>query len=175
LFDAFSINWIERSKNVRADFLANVAIRPDDITLSDVTNVEVKLRPAVPDNVCSWQEFDDDKDLLRFPYCIDEYENQEMDFQNFVEVVDGKETLLGKELIQLKTNKIPRGLVALERAFDNRDQFVMKASPTNKNDLEEINLGASHAPKKVYIGKQLKPHIRSMLIALLKKYKHVFA
>jgi len=171
----FSIGWVERSKNVMADFLANVAIRPDDITLSGVTNVEVKIRPAVPENICSWQVFNDDRDLLKFLHCIDEYENQEIDFQAFVETIDGKETLVGKEIIQLRTNKIPRGLVALERAFDSKDKLVTRTSPTNKEDLEEINLGTSQAPQKVYIGKQLKPHIRSMRIALLKKYKHVCA
>ncbi|HEX4849368.1 MAG TPA: hypothetical protein VFV08_01115 [Puia sp.] len=158
-----------------ADFLANVAIRLDDITLSGVTDIEVKIRPAIPENICSWQVFNDDRDLLKFLHCIDEYENQEIDFHAFVETIDGKETLVGKEIIQLKTNKIPRGLVALERVFDSRDKMVTRTSPTNKEDLEEINLGTSQAPQKVYIGKQLKPHIRSMLIALLKKYKHVFA
>jgi len=82
-----------------ADFLANVAIRLDDITLSDVTNVEVKIRPTIPKNICSWQVFNDDKALLRFLHCIDEFENQEINFQNFVEIINGKEALMGKEVI----------------------------------------------------------------------------
>lgn len=39
-----------------------------------------------------------------------------------METGDGKETLFGNEVIQLKTNKIPKGLVVLERMFDNQDK-----------------------------------------------------
>lgn len=38
-----------------------------------------------------------------------------------------------------------------------------------------MNLGIENAPKKVYVGKKMKPKIKAMLIALLRKYKHVFA
>jgi len=42
LFDAFSINWIHMSKNIMADFLANIALKRDDITLASITEVESK-------------------------------------------------------------------------------------------------------------------------------------
>lgn len=54
LFDAFSMEWIDRSKNIMADFLANVALRKDDITLARVSQIEFKTRPAVPNNIYSW-------------------------------------------------------------------------------------------------------------------------
>lgn len=60
--------------------------------------------------------------------------------------------------------------MALERVFDSQG---LKQSPVNKEDLEEINLGTKSAPQKVYVGKRVSPKIRSMLIALLRKYKHV--
>ncbi|KAH9289925.1 hypothetical protein KI387_034042, partial [Taxus chinensis] len=48
-----------------------------------------------------------------------EFDNQNIDWEPMVCVTEGKETLFGKGIIQLKTNAIPRGLVALESNFDN--------------------------------------------------------
>lgn len=91
-----------------------------------------------------------------------------------MEILDGKDTIFGNEIVQLKTNKIPKGLVALERVFDSQDSKTMKQSPINKQDLEDVNLGTDSSPRKVYIGKSTSQKIRVMLITLLKKYKHVF-
>lgn len=76
-----------------------------------------------------------------------------------MEKVDGKDTIFGNEVIQLKTNKIPKGLVALERFFDNSDKCNMRQNCTHEQVLEEINLGIENAPKKVYIGKRLNPKV----------------
>jgi hypothetical protein len=65
-------------------------------------------------------------------------------------------------------------LVALERVFYDLDRSNSKKIPTHKEDLEEINLGTKNTPKKVYIGKKMKPHVKTMLIALLREYRHVF-
>lgn len=50
-FDAFSITWIERSNNILADFMANLAIKHNDIPFDDITQVEIKTRPAIPNNI----------------------------------------------------------------------------------------------------------------------------
>ena len=47
------------------------------------------------------------------------YHGQELDCSALVETTDGKETIFGQEVIQLKTNKVPKGLVVLENIFDN--------------------------------------------------------
>lgn len=83
--------------------------------------------------------------------------------------------MFGKEVIQLKTNKIHKGILALERVFDRNYQALLKQTLVKREDIEEINLGIELAPKKVYIRKKISPTIRKMLIALLRKYKHVFA
>jgi len=158
-----------------ADFLVNIALKRDDVTLGGITEVEFKTRPTIPDNIHNWQVFDNNSDIINFLHCADHYENQEIDFNAFVEEHDGKETLFGQEIVQLKTNKIPRGLIALEKAFDGHNRFKMKDTPMIQNDLEEINLGTQETPKNVYIRKNLNPKIRSRLINLLRKYRHVFA
>ena len=92
-----------------------------------------------------------------------------------MESIDGKDTVFGKEVVQLKTNKIPKGLVTLETIFDNQDRTQVNASKNDAKDLEEVNLGTKETPKKVFIGKKLSPRIRQNLIDLLRKYRHVFA
>lgn len=66
LFNAFSIEWIDRSKNLMEYFLANIALKRDDITLVRVSQVEFKTRPTILDNIYSWKFFNGDTDLIKF-------------------------------------------------------------------------------------------------------------
>lgn len=80
---------------------------------------------------------------------------QEIDCAAYAENIDGKDIVFGQEFVQLKTNKIPKGLVVLETIFDNHDRSKMDTSEYNAKDLKEINLGIEETPKKVYIGKKI--------------------
>lgn len=95
----FSIDWIERAKTIMADFLANVALKSGDITLVGMSQVEIKSRPSILDNIYNWKVFEDDDDILKFIQCIDRYETKEIDFNAFVEVIDGKDTDFGDEVV----------------------------------------------------------------------------
>lgn len=57
---------------------------PEDITFAGISNIEVQTRPSVPDNIKSWQVFNDDDDILRFLTCIEQDEGLEIDFGAFV-------------------------------------------------------------------------------------------
>ena len=61
-----------------------------------------------------------------------------------VEKEEDKEIFLGKEVVQLKTNKIQKGLVALERVFDYHDKTKNKATPLNLGEVEKVNLRTKH-------------------------------
>ena len=102
-----------------ADLLANVAIKPKDISFARISQIEVQSRPPIPDNIENWQVFEDDKDIINFLLNEDKYHGQEMDCSDLIETIDGKETIFGQEIVQLKTNKVPKGLVVLESIFDN--------------------------------------------------------
>ena len=78
-FDAFSIKWVDRSINYLADIMANLAVRQIDIPFDEVIQVEMKNRPSIPDNVQNWQVFEDDKDIIRFLTCQEDYECQFID------------------------------------------------------------------------------------------------
>ena len=141
LFDGLGIDWVEREHKKMADLLANVALNPIDITFSHLSQMETLVRPSVPDNIENWQVFDDEKEILRFLTCTDEFSDLQINFNDFVETFDGKESLFGKEVIQLKTNKIPKGLVALENVFDHHDIAQSKINPSQFEEVEEVNLG----------------------------------
>ena len=51
----------------------------------------------------------------------DKYHGQEMDCSDLIESINGKETIFGQEIMQLKTNKVSKGLVVLENIFDNQE------------------------------------------------------
>src|SRR5271156_3663020 len=158
-----------------ADFLANVAVKNDDLTLHGVSILEVKTRPVILDNIYNWQVFQDDQDILRFMQCLDQYENQSIDCSSLLESNNGKDYIFGNEVVQLSSNQIPRGLVELEALFISKQNDSAKISNANVEDLEEINLGSEHSPQIVYIGKGLDSRVRLNLIKLLRKYKHVFS
>ena len=137
--------------------------------------MEVQNRPSILDNVENWQVFEDDKDILNFMLSEDKYHGQEMDYNDLIETINGKETIFGQEIMQLKTNKVPKGLVVLKIIFDNQDRVKPRTRDPKPQELEEINLGTTKAPKKVYVGQYLPVEIRKPLIDLLKKYRHAFA
>ena len=174
-FDAFGIVWKDRSNNKMADLLENIAVKLDDITFASISKIETQIRPFVPNNVQNWQVFEDDKDILRFLNYENMLSGQEIGCATYVENINGKDTIFGQEVVQLKTNKIPKGLVVLEIFFDNQDKSKIDTSKYDAKDLEKVNLGTKETPKKVYIGKKLSPKIKHNLIDLLRKYRHVFA
>lgn len=121
------------SKNIIVYFLENIALKGNDITLVGISNIEVN-RTATPDNICNWQVFDDD-DLLKFIQCIAQYETQEVDFNPFVKDINGKDIVFGNEVVQLKTNKIPKGLVALEKGLV---QLKTNKIPKELNEVVQL-------------------------------------
>ena len=65
------------------------------------------------------------------------------------------------EVLQLKDNIIPRGLIPLEELFD-QDDVARKPSlvPTNKG-VEDINLKTIDKPKLVKLSKVLSPKVNA--------------
>lgn len=175
LFDAFGISWKDRSQNKMGYLLANVEIKPKEIPFAKISQIEVQNRPSIPENIENWQVFEDDKDISNFMLSEDKYHGQEMDCSDLIETIDDKETIFGQEIMQLKTNKVPKGLVALENIFDNQDRVKPGTKDPKPQELEEINLGTDEAPKKVYIGQNLSAEIKKPLIDFLRKYRHIFS
>lgn len=76
---------------------------------------------------------------------------------------DGKASyenlIAGQEIIGLKNNHIPRGLVPLERLFDNNDVYLRSSGKIEAENTVNCNIGTSIDPKNVKISKSLRAEI----------------
>lgn len=102
--------------------LANMAIKTDDISFASVSTIEIQSRSFIPDSLESWKFFEDDKGILNFLLNENKYHDQEMYCTAWIETIDGKERIFGQDILQLKSNKVPKGLVVLENVFDDQDR-----------------------------------------------------
>jgi hypothetical protein len=78
-------------------------------------------------------------------------------------------------MIQVKSNKIPKGLVLLEDVFDMSDAF----QGTNKSSLDdqvnEVNIGNKDTSRIIKVGKGCTPEEKRKIVTLVREYKDVFA
>jgi hypothetical protein len=97
----------------------------------------VKCRPTVPDNIRYWQVFGNDDQIEDFLQCKNDFECTNIDVENdddnvnksvfendSVNKVDLDEMNKNDEdsdVLHLKNNVLPRGLVPLEDLFDFND------------------------------------------------------
>ena len=59
-----------------ADLLANVAIKPKDISFSRISQIEVQKWHLIPNNIEHWKVFEDGRDILNFLLSEDKYHGQ---------------------------------------------------------------------------------------------------
>ncbi|XP_059071744.1 uncharacterized protein LOC131869725 [Cryptomeria japonica] len=83
-------------------------------------------------------------------------------------------------VIQLKGNKIPKGLVSLERLFDRHDAFKKGKDERipvvqDAGGYERVNIGIEENPKYVNLGKCCTPAEKERFTSLLLEYKDVFS
>jgi hypothetical protein len=79
------------------------------------------------------------------------------------------------KIIQLPSNHIPKGMVPLERLFDNNDVNVKMSSSKENANLIDCNLGTKEEPKYVKLSKSLSENQRDEYVKLLKEFSDVFA
>jgi len=105
--------------------------------------VEVKYKPVVLDNMKHSQVFEDDKQIESFLKMENEFENLNIDDEYCDDEVDAttftKEgyfdnQIVGRDIIHLKSNIIPKGLIPLEIFFDNND--VVRSPKITVNEGE---------------------------------------
>ena len=81
----------------------------------------------------------------------------------------------GKDIIQLKNNSIPKGLVPLEDLFDKNDVAKNPKVTPNSEEVEDFNIGIEAKHKMIKLSKALDPENRKKCISLMKKLSNVFA
>jgi len=79
------------------------------------------------------------------------------------------------EVLQLQNNLIPKGLIPLEKLFDQNDVFKAPRLQANEEEVENCNLGDSVVPKIVKISKFLSADMKTKYVEMMKRFIDVFA
>ena len=125
--------------------------------------IEVINKPSIPDNSKYQQVFEDDLQIKIFLEILDEVVNTNIDTENQnleniqddehfadeeIEQKNLKNMIGGKNIIQLKSYHIPKGLIPIEKLFDQND---VAKDPID----QDHNIGTKDCPKIVNISKNL--------------------
>ena len=86
-----------------------------------------------------------------------------------------KGTLGGKDIIQLKSNFIPRGLIPLEKIFYQNDVAKDPKVKPADSAIEDKNIGTKENSRIVKLSKNLPAKEKEEYVNLMKKYADVFA
>jgi hypothetical protein len=139
--------------------------------------IEVKNTPKVHDNINYWQYFEDDKQIESFLKMDGEFASLNIDEEYCCEEEDVvvlanddyfKNQIVGKDIMQLKNNIIPKGLVPLEKLFDNNDVAKSPKITVNDGDVEDCNIGTQEDPKIIKLSKKLSPEVKKRYLNLMK-------
>lgn len=85
------------------------------------------------------------------------------------------EETLDDGVIQLKTNKIPRGIVTLERLFDHDMICHQVTARIDVEDVETVNLGTESEPKNILFGKSCIEAERVEIIHIIQEFIDIIA
>jgi len=87
-------------------------------------------------------------------------------------LVESKENF---EVLQLKNNSILKGLIPLEKLFDQNDVFKSPKIQADEEEVESCNLGTSTLPKMIKISKFLSVDLKFKYIEMMKRFVDGFA
>lgn len=87
-------------------------------------------------------------------------------------LVESKENT---EVLKLKNNSIPKGLIPLEKLFDHNDMFKSAKIQANEEEIESCNVGTSALPKMIRSSKFLSVDMKFKYIEMMKSFVDVFS
>lgn len=173
VFFDYTITCVPRAQNVIADSLATTT-RNLKIPMKSNNKFEIHVKhcPAVPDNQRYWQVFQDDDQINEFMQNKGKFK----DISINMEYDDGDENMEVNqtEVLQLKDNIIPKGLIPSEELF-NQEYVAKKPTllPIEKG-VEDVNIGSTENPKMVKLSKALPPQVKAKYISLLSSFTDLF-
>jgi hypothetical protein len=86
-----------------------------------------------------------------------------------------KYRIANHKMFLLKNNHISKGLIPLERLFDQNDIPLKSTLHPQPKEVEDCNVGSNKNPKLVKLSKYLPTELKRKYTELLKEYKDVFA
>jgi hypothetical protein len=191
-FNEVDLQVMLRGQNILADGLdTSAAAYKIPFHPTRPYTVEVKCRLTVPNNIRYWQVFGNDDQIEDFLQCKNDFECTNIDLDNEDENVnsldfeiDGVNTAESEELgddesdadvLQLKRNIFPRGLVPLEDLFNSDDVAKKPKIEAHGQEVEDCNIGTEEKTRMVKLSKSLPLEQKLKYIELFKEYSDVFA
>jgi len=178
LFSEYTLTCVPPIQNSIADALAKATSSLKiPMNSSNKFEIHVKHHPTIPDNQRYWQVFQDDEEIKDFLLNKGKFKETSID----VEKDEGKRNGLDEahinemDVLQLKNNVIPKGLIPLEELFDQDDVARKPTLQPTEKGVEEVNIGTAVAPKMVKLSKALPPKIKDKYISLMASSADVFA
>jgi hypothetical protein len=86
-----------------------------------------------------------------------------------------REKIANHHMLVLKNNHIPKGLISLERLFNQNDMPLKSTLQPEPEEVEDCDVGTKEDPRMVKISKYLPPEVKNNYKDLLGQYKDVFA
>jgi hypothetical protein len=93
---------------------------------------------------------------------------------NTTDAEEINENDVDSDILQLKNNVLPRGLVPLEDLFDFNDVAKKPKIEASGKEVEDCNIGTEENPKMIKMSKSLPPEKKRKYIELFKEYIYVF-
>ena len=143
-----------------------------------VYEVQMKYRPSLPVNVQHWKVFQDDDEMNRFLQVIDDFSEMKIDQENEALEESPQSQLrnkIGKDsIVQLPSNNIPKGLVPLEKLFDNNDVPYKAAQKEDKSAVCKHNIRSPDQPRHINMSTRLSDVQSAKYCNLMKQFADVF-
>jgi hypothetical protein len=84
-------------------------------------------------------------------------------------------TMAGHDIVDLKTNHIPREMVPLERLFDSNDVYKGDAMKNQEEEITDCNIGTTENPKIIKLSKEITLEQRGRYVNIFKKFSDIFS
>eukprot|EP00253_Pinus_taeda_P024681 PITA_24681 len=122
--------------------------------------------PTISDNQRYWQVFQDDEEIDDFMKNKGKFKETSIDAENDDGKGNGTDEVQINEMdvLQLKNNVIPKGLIPLEELFDQDDVACKPTLQPTEKGVEEVNIGTTANPKlhTIPINPNQKPFIQKL-------------
>jgi hypothetical protein len=130
-------------------------------------HIQIRHQTSIPNNIQHWQVFEDDEHLLNFLELIDEFDETHADQENQNDPIwiiqegenpkEFNDKIVNHQMLILKNSQIPKGLIPLERLF-NQDDIPSKSTlQPQLEEVEDCDIGTKENPRLVKLSKYLSP------------------
>ena len=133
-FNAFNIQSIPRKENRHAYRLAEIGASydvPGDLEEKKKQQIKMIVRHVIPDNNTHWKVFESDEQIVSFLQNEAKFSNKNQ---------SRLQDKYGDQIINLSSNKLPKGLITLESVFNPDDQARGRDMnlATNEDDYTSV-------------------------------------